>query len=132
NDVLGGQISVIIDAIPSSAPNIAAGKLKPLAVTTRERLPSMPNVPTVAESGFAGFEMVTWYGLWAPPKLPAAILERLSAEVATAMRSAFVAERLGPQGFVPSPGTPAEFSAYIDKEAATYERIVKDAKIQID
>jgi len=132
NDVLGGQISVIIDAIPSSAPNIAAGKLTPLAVTTRERLPSMPNVPTVAESGFAGFEMVTWYGLWAPPKLPASILEKLSAEVAVAMRSPFMAERLGPQGFVSSPSTPAEFSAYIDKEAATYERIVKDAKIQID
>lgn len=132
NDVLGGQISVIIDAIPSSAPSIAAGKLKPLAVTTRERLPSMPNVPTVAESGLAGFEMVTWYGLWAPPKLPPAILERLSAEVTKAMRSPFVAERLGPQGFTPSPSTPAEFSTYIDKEAATYERIVKDAKIQID
>ncbi|AGU53199.1 putative Bug-like extra-cytoplasmic solute receptor, TTT family [Variovorax paradoxus B4] len=76
--------------------------------------------------------MVTWYGLWAPPKLPAAILERLSAEVAKAMRSSFVAERLGPQGFVPSPSTPVEFSTDIDKEAATYERIVKGARIQID
>lgn len=131
-DVMGGQTSVMIDAIPSSAPLIASGKLKPLAVTTLQRLPSMPNVPTVAESGFPGFEMVTWYGLWAPPQLPPAILKQLATEVATAMRSPFVAERLGPQSFIPNTSTPGEFSAFLDKQTANYARIVKDANIQVE
>jgi len=131
-DVMGGQISALIDAIPSSAPNIASGKLRPLAVTTRQRLPSMPDVPTVAESGLPGFEMVSWYGLWAPARLPAAITSRLASEVQTAMHSSFVNERLKPQSFVSASGTPAEFSAFLDKETANYARIVKDANIQAE
>jgi tripartite-type tricarboxylate transporter receptor subunit TctC len=132
NDLLGGQISVIIDALPSTAPHIASGKLKALAVTTKARIPSMPNVPTVAESGIPGFEMVTWYGLWAPGKLPEAISKRLTEESAKAMRSSLVTERLGAQGFVAAPMGPAQFAPYITKEIATYARIVRDAKIQID
>lgn len=132
NDLLGGQISVIIDAIPSTYPHIASGKLKALAVTTKTRLPNLPNVPTVAESGFPGFEMVTWYGLWAPAKLPEAITKRLAEETAKAMRSPLVSERLGTQNFIAAGTGPAQFSPYITKEIAVYARIVRDAKIQID
>lgn len=131
NDVLGGQISAIIDAIPSSAPYIASGKLKALAVTTAKRLPSYPDVPTVAESGFPGFEMVSWYGLWGPAKLPPAIVKRLAAETAKAMRSASIKERLTPQAFIISGAGPDEFSAYVTKEIAVYSRIVRDANIQV-
>ncbi|MDP9900812.1 tripartite tricarboxylate transporter substrate binding protein [Variovorax ginsengisoli] len=129
-DVLGGQISALIDAIPSSAPNIASGKLRPLAVTTRQRLPSMPEVPTVAESGLPGFEMVSWYGLWAPARLPGAITSRLASEVETAMNSLFVGERLKPQSFVSASSTPAAFSAFLDKETANYARIIREADIR--
>ena len=132
NDVLGGQISAIIDAIPSSAQHIASGKLKPLAVTTRTRLPSMPNVPTVAESGFPNFEMVSWYGLWGPAKLPEDIRRRLAEETAKAMRSPQVQERLSPQSFIVSGAGPAEFTSYITREIANYGRIVREANIQID
>lgn len=132
NDVLGGQISAIIDAIPSSAAHINSGKLKALAVTTKARIPSLPNVPTVAESGFPGFELVSWYGLWGPGRLPEAITKRLAEETAKAMRSPLVAERLGPQAFITSGAGPAEFSNYITKEIAVYARIVRDANIQID
>jgi tripartite-type tricarboxylate transporter receptor subunit TctC len=132
NDVMGGQISAIIDAIPSSAQAIAAGKLKPLAVTTKTRLPSMPNVPTVAESGFPNFEMVSWYGLWGPGKLPADVTRRLAEETAKAMRSPLVRDRLGPQSFIVSGAGPDEFSSYITKEIATYSRVVRDANIQIE
>ncbi|HSI60240.1 MAG TPA: tripartite tricarboxylate transporter substrate binding protein [Ideonella sp.] len=132
NDLLGGQISVMIDAIPSSAAHIASGKLKALAVTTPARLPSMPKVPTVAESGMAGFEMVSWYGLWAPAQLPPEILKRLSAETAKAMRSPLVKERLGSLGFLPDPDSPQDFTSFILKETATYARIVRDASIQIE
>lgn len=131
NDVLGGQISAIIDAIPSSAPYIAAGKLKALAVTTAKRLPAYPNVPTVAESGFPGFEMVSWYGLWGPAKLPPAVTKRLADETAKAMHSTLIKERLAPQAFIVSGSGPQEFTAYITKEIAMYSRIVRDAKIQV-
>ena len=131
NDVLGGQISAIIDAIPSSAPYVASGKLKALAVTTAKRLPSFPDVPTVAESGFPGFEMVSWYGLWGPARLPPAITKRLAAETAKAMRSAPIRERLAPQAFIVSGAGPEEFTAYITKEIAVYSRIVRDANIQV-
>jgi tripartite-type tricarboxylate transporter receptor subunit TctC len=132
NDILGGQIQVMIDAIPSSAAHIASGKLKALAVTTKARLPSLPNVPTVAESGVAGFDMVSWYGLWAPAKLPPELAKRLSAETAKAMRSSLVSERLGSMGFVAEPTSPESFATFITNESATYTRIVRDANIQIE
>jgi tripartite-type tricarboxylate transporter receptor subunit TctC len=132
NDVLGGQISAIIDAIPSTYPHIASGKLKALAVTTKTRLPLLPNVPTVAESGFPDFEMVSWYGLWGPAKLPDNIAKKLSAETAKAMRSPKVLARLAPQSFVPAGSTPGDFSNHITKEIAMYSRVVRDANIQIE
>ena len=132
NDLLGGQISAMIDAIPSSAAHIASGKLKALAVTTKTRVASMPNVPTVAESGLPDFEMVSWYGLWGPARLPPEVTSRLAAEVALAMKSPLVAERLGSQSFVAAGGGPQAFTSYITKELATYARVVKDANIQID
>ncbi len=132
NDALGGQISAIIDAIPSTYPHIASGKLKALAVTTKNRLPLLPNVPTVAESGFPDFEMVSWYGLWGPAKLPDDIARRLSVETAKAMRSPKVMARLAPQSFVAAGTSPADFSRHITKEIALYSRIVRDANIQIE
>ena len=132
NDVLGGQISAIIDAIPSTYPHIASGKLKALAVTTKTRLPMMPNVPTVAESGFPEFEMVSWYGLWGPARLPDDIVKKLSAEAAKAMRSPKVLARLAPQSFIPAGTNPADFSRHITKEMAMYSRVVRDANIQIE
>lgn len=132
NDVLGGQISAIIDAIPSTYPHIASGKLKALAVTTKNRLPLLPNVPTVAESGFPDFEMVSWYGLWGPAKLPDDVTRRLSAETAKAMHSPKVIARLAPQSFVAAGTSPADFSRHITKEIALYSRVVRDANIQIE
>jgi len=132
NDVLGGQVSAIIDAIPSSYPHITSGKLRALAVTSKARVPLLPDVPTVAESGLPGFELVSWYGLWGPAKLPPEIASRLAAEAAKAMKSPLAASRLGVQGFTADGGSPQDFGAYIAKESATYERIVKKANIHID
>ena len=92
----------------------------------------MPGVPTVAESGLAGFDMVSWYGLWAPAGLPPSVARRLAEETARAMRSPLVAERLGNLGFMPEPTSPQDFAAFIAKESATYARVVRDAHIQID
>ena len=129
NDVLGGQISGMIDAIPSSAPHIAAGKLKPLAVTTSHRIASLPNVPTVAESGYPGFEMVSWYGLWAPHGLPEPIAKKLEALVQKAMASQFVTDRLAPQSFETQTLLGSSFGAFIARQQASYMAIVKEANI---
>lgn len=129
-DLMGGQVSSMIDPLPSSYPLVKGGKLKALAVTSAKRVPFMPNVPTVAESGIPGFEMVSWYGLWGPPGLPREISARLSAEVAKAVRSPQAQERLGDIGFDPVGSTGAEFAAYIKDEIARYAKIVREANIK--
>jgi tripartite-type tricarboxylate transporter receptor subunit TctC len=119
----------MIDAIPSSASHIASGKLKPLAVTTAHRVPSLQNVPTVAESGYPGFEMLTWYGLWAPKGLPAPIAKKLEAWAQKAMASKLAVDRLGPQSFESNTLVGDAFAGFMTNETATYARIVRDAKI---
>ena len=131
-DLVGGQVSAMIDPLPSSYPLVKGGKLKALAVTSARRVPFLPNVPTVAESGLPGFEMVSWYGLWAPPGLPREIGARLTAEAARAVRSPQVAERLGEQGFEPSGDGPEAFAAYIRDEIARYAKIIKEANIKAE
>ena len=131
NDLMGGQVSVMIDPMPSSYPHVKAGKLKPLAVTSRQRVAFLPDVPTVAESGLPGFEMVSWYGLWAPAGLPKDIAAKLAAEVAKVVRSPLSTERLSSQAFEPVGSTPEQFAAYIQDEIARYAKIVKEANIKV-
>ena len=131
-DLIGGQVSSMIDPLPSSYPQVKAGKLTPLAVTSAKRVSFMPDVPTVAESGLAGFEMVSWYGLWGPPNLPRDITLKLSGEVAKAVRSQIITERLGDQGFEPVGSTPEQFAAYIKDEIGRYAKIIKEANIKAE
>ena len=132
SDLIGGQVSAMIDPLPSSYPLVKGGKLKALAVTSARRVAFMPNVPTVAESGLPGFEMVSWYGLWGPPGLPRDIVAKLTAEAAKAVRSAQAAERLGEQGFEASGAGPEEFAVYIRDEIARYAKIIKEANIRVE
>ncbi len=111
---------------------VKRGKLRPLAVSGSKRVPFMPTVPTVAESGLAGFEMVSWYGLWGPAGLPKDIAARLTSESARAVRSPQAAERLGEQGFEASGAGPEQFAPYIRDEIARYAKIIKDANIKVE
>jgi tripartite-type tricarboxylate transporter receptor subunit TctC len=131
-DIVGGQVSALADPLPSSYPHVKGGRLKALAVTSRERLAFMPEVPTMAESGFPGFEMLSWYGLWGPRALPPDIVDRLAAEVVRAVKSPEMQEKLASQGFLPRGSTAPEFAAYIKDEIAKYAKIVKDANIKVD
>ena len=131
-DIVGGQVSALADPLPSSFPHVKGGRLKALAVTSRTRIAYMPEVPTVAESGFPGFEMLSWYGLWGPPRLPKDVLDRLAAETAKAAKSAEMQEKLAAQGFIPDGSGPAAFAAYVKDEIAKYAKIVKDANIKVD
>ncbi len=131
-DVMGGHISAMVDALPSTMPHVKSGKLKPLAVTSARRVPSLPNVPTVAESGLEGFEMVSWYGLWGPANLPRELVAKLQQEVARAIKSKQASEILGEHGFVVSGSTPADFAEYIRRESNAYARLIKAAGIKLD
>ena len=131
-DVMGGHASALIDALPSSYPQIKSGKLKALAVTSPKRIAFLPNVPTVAESGLPGFDMVSWYGLWGPAALPKELGKRLSAEVAKAVRSPLAVERLGEQGFDAVGSTPEEFAVFLEQELVKVTRIVKQANVKVE
>jgi tripartite-type tricarboxylate transporter receptor subunit TctC len=131
-DVMGGHISAMVDALPSTMPHVKSGKLKPLAVTTAKRVPALPDVPTVAESGLEGFEMVSWYGLWAPASLPPELVTKLHQEVAKALKSPQVAKALLDYGFIASGSTPEEFKAYIKNESAKYAKLIKAANIRLE
>ena len=122
----------MIDPLPSSYPQVKSGKLKPLAVTSARRVSFMPDVPTVAESGLPGFEMVSWYGLWGPSGLPKEISNRLVTEMSKAIRSQLATDRLGDQGFDPVGSTSEQFATYIRDEIGRYAKIIKEANIKVD
>ena len=131
-DTVGGHISAMVDALPSTMPHVKSGKLRALAVTSARRVPSLPDVPTVAESGLQGFEMVSWYGLWGPARMPPELASKIQQEVAKALKSEQVAKSLGEQGFIASGSTPDEFKAYIKQESDKYSRLIKAANIKLE
>jgi tripartite-type tricarboxylate transporter receptor subunit TctC len=131
-DVMGGHISAMVDALPSTMPHVKSGKLRPLAVTSAKRIPALPDVPTVAESGLQGFEMVSWYGLWGPPNMPAQLVSKIREEVVKALKSQQVAKSLGDYGFIVSGSTPDEFKTYIKQESGKYGRLIKAANIKLE
>ena len=131
-DLIGGQVSAMIDPFPSSYPHVKSGRLKALAVTSATRVSFMPDVPTVAESGIPSFDMVSWYGLWGPRGVPKAVTARLTAETAKAVRAPLAAARLGEQGFEPAGGGPDAFAKFIAQEIDRYAKIVKEANIKAE
>ncbi len=131
-DVMGGHISAMIDALPSTLPHVKSGKLKPLAVTSAQRIPSLPDVPTVAESGLEGFDMASWYGLWGPANMPSELVSRIQQEVVKALKSQQVAKTLGDYDFIVSGSTPDQFKTHIRRESDKYGRLVKAANIKIE
>jgi tripartite-type tricarboxylate transporter receptor subunit TctC len=115
-----------------SRPHVKAGKLRIIAVGTTKRLDAFPDVATVAEGGFPGFETSQWYGILAPANTPVAIVDKLSAEIAAALKAPDVVAKLNADGSEPVGSTPAEFGAYIAKEAVRWGVVVKTAGIKAE
>jgi len=125
-DLLAGRVQLMFDNLASALPNVRAGKLRALAVTTIRRSSALPDLPTLDESGLKGFDMTTWWGLMGPAKLPPDVVQRLSVEILKAMDSADVRERLRAMGMEGSPvRTPEQFTAFVEAEAKLYARLVK-------
>jgi len=128
-DLVAGRISAYYSTYSTAGPHIDSGKLRPLAVTGLARLPALPNVPTIAESGFPGFDASNWYAFVAPGRAPKGILERWNAELVKVLNTAEVREQLNKHGLTPMPGTREELASTIRKESAVWAKVIKDGKI---
>ena len=122
----------MIDPLPSSYPQVKSGRLRALAVTSAKRVSFMPDVPTVAESGIPGFEMVSWYGFWGPRGVPKSVTTKITAEAAKAARAPLAVARLSEQGFEPVGGGADAFAKFIAQEIDRYAKVVKDANIKAE
>ncbi|MEO6361980.1 MAG: tripartite tricarboxylate transporter substrate binding protein [Caldimonas sp.] len=132
-DLIGGQMDLMFDNLPSALPQIKAGKLTALAVTSSERSVALPEVPTVAEAGgLKGFDASSWFGLLAPAGTPADIVNRLQQETARALAVPALKERLVAQGAIPSGMSPADFSRFIAAEAKKWAAVVKTSGAKVD
>lgn len=131
-DLIGGQLDLVAVNMLEVAPHVKSGKLRIVAVMSAKRSPLFPDIPTVAESGFPGFEASVWYSLIAPAKTPPAIVKTLHAQVEKALQSKDMIERLGSVGGEISPGTTAQLNAYLNSERKRYEKLVREANIQPD
>ena len=131
-DLLAGQVSMYIGSLPASLPHLRSRRLKGLAVTSAVRAGALPELPTVAESGVAGYEYVGWYGMLAPAGTPAAIIERLNVDMNRVLRQPPVVEKLAADGAQPVGGTPNDFGQHIRREIAKWAEVVKHARLRVE
>lgn len=130
--VMGGEATTAFNTLETVLALIRGHRLRPLAVSTRERAPALPEVPTAIEAGFKDYEAIGWFGLMAPAGTPPAIVEQLSAEVAKAMATPAIRERTTEQGATPVGSTPAQFERFVRDEIAKWTRIIQQAGIKLD
>lgn len=131
-DLIAGNIQVMFDSVPAGAGAVRQGLLRPLAVTTPARIAAYPDLPTTTEAGFPGLVISTWYGIWAPPRMPMAIAERMQRAVAVAVQDSDVKARLATLGADPVADTPADFAAFCRSEYEKFGAIVRAANIRLD
>jgi len=130
--LLGGEVDLAFDGMGTSATQIKAGKLRPLAVTTKTRSPVIPDVPTMQEAGFGGYEVTTWYALWAIKGTPKEGFDRMHAETVRAMQAPDMKQIWDAQGATVGGQPPAEFAKFVRSEIEKWGKVVKDAGIKID
>lgn len=131
-DLIAGRTEASSAGTPPLMPHIRSGKIRAFAVGTTTRIPALPDVPTVAEQGYPGFETSQWYGLIGPARLPPAVVKRLADEAAKAARSEFVKERLAGDSAIISGSTPQEFADFIAREQVRWKDVVARAQIKAD
>jgi tripartite-type tricarboxylate transporter receptor subunit TctC len=130
NDLIGGQIPLMFANLSAVIGNVRAGQLRALAVTSAQRTPAAPEIPTVAEAGLPGFEAATWFAVVAPAGTPGDVLARLNAEVKRALAQPDVKQRFADLGMTGEDSTPAALDAYIKSEIAKWTKVIKDADIR--
>jgi tripartite-type tricarboxylate transporter receptor subunit TctC len=129
NEAMGGSIAMVVVSVPGLAPYVKAGRLRGIAVTSAKRSSTMPEIPTIAEQGFPGFDVNYWLGLMGPAKMPAAIVRRINEETNAAVKQPEVREQFIFNGAEPAGGTPEEFMALVKREIREWSEVVKKTGI---
>jgi tripartite-type tricarboxylate transporter receptor subunit TctC len=131
-DLIGGQVQSYMSSVPTALSHIKAGKLRPLAVSSTKRAATLPDVPTIAEAGYKGFDANTWFGLVAPKGTPPAIVEKINAEVNKILKSPDVKEKFAAEGGGALGGSSQEFAALLKADYAKWGKVVKDSGVKLD
>ncbi len=131
-DMLGNQIGIMFDNMPSAIQHVRSGKLVPIAVTTAKRSPELPDIPTIAEAGVPGYEAMSWFGLFAPAATPKPVLDRLNAALVKVLNQPDVKKKIAEQGGDVVAETPEQFAAFIKAETAKWGKVVKDSGATVD
>jgi len=131
-NLISGQVSLMTTSAATAMPHVRTGRLKALGVTGAERAPTLPDVPTVAESGLKGYEVTGWYGVLAPARSPADIVAKLNGEIVRIVSASDVSERLTGMGLIPRTSTPRQMAEVIARDAAKWAKVVKQAGIRAD
>jgi tripartite-type tricarboxylate transporter receptor subunit TctC len=131
-DLIAGHVQVSLATAPSAVQNVKTGKVKALGVSTKQRIPALPDVPAITESGLPGYEASGYFGLVGPPQMPAAIVNKLNAALVKIVREPTMSKYLSEQGADPVTSTPAEYAALIRDEVEKWGKVVKATGAQID
>ena len=131
-DLLGNQIGIMFDNMPSAIQHVRSGKLRPIAVTTAKRSPELPDVPTIAEAGVPGYEATSWFGMFAPAGTPAPIVAQLNKALVKVLAQPDVKKKINEQGAETAGETPEQFAAFIQTEAVKWGKVVKESGASVD
>lgn len=131
-DVISGQVQLYVSSIPTLLPHIKSGKMRPIAVTSLKRVDDLPQVPTIAESGYKGFEAVTWFGILGPANVPKDVVAKLNADINKALKDPELARKLGAQGADILGGSADDFARLIRDDFTRWGKAVKDSGAKID
>ena len=131
-DTMAGQVQMLFGSVGATLPQMSSGRLRAIAVTTAKRIPAAPDVPTIAESGVKGYEVILWHGLIAPKALPKPILDRVNSELNKALKSKEMQDRLAGDGVSAAGGTPEQFAALIKKDIEVWRQVVKKAGVKAE
>jgi tripartite-type tricarboxylate transporter receptor subunit TctC len=131
-DTIGGQVQLVFGAVPVTLPHVKAGRLRALAVTTDKRIAAAPDLPTVAESGYPGYEVTNWHGLVGPKGLPRDIVARLNREIGEVVKGEEMKKNLAADGLEPAGGSPERFGQILKNEMTRWAKVVQQAGIKLD
>jgi tripartite-type tricarboxylate transporter receptor subunit TctC len=129
-DLLSGQVDMLTSSISALMPYVEGGKLRPIAITGARRSPVVPQIPTIAESGYEGYEVLTWFGLVGPPGMPKDIVERINKEMSAAIATPAVRQQMLKMGFEIVPNTPEEFNKYLNEEATKWRTLIRELNLK--
>jgi tripartite-type tricarboxylate transporter receptor subunit TctC len=131
-DTMAGHVQIMFASMPATLPHVRSGRLRALAVTSKNRSEAAPDLPTVAESGLPGFDVIQWYALLAPSKMPKSIIMKLNGEVGRILKVRDIRDKLAAQGMDPGSSTPEEVTVYIRDEIAKWTRLIKETGLKLE